>query len=595
MSAAPTHNKESEHKVSGNLFDWNVLTRLFAFIRPYRSFFILQIIISFTVAALAVVKPILIQKAIDVYIPNAMAQELLMQVLALVGVLLLHAMISYGNTYLADWMGQNIIRDIRIRLYSHLVQFRSSYFDKTPIGRLVTRNISDVEALTNFTSEGLAGIFSDFLQIIFILVVMFYMSWKLTLLSLCTLPLMLLSTYVFKEKIKSSFQAVRVAVGNLNTFVQEHLTGMMVVQLFNREQEEMRRFKEINREHRNANLRSVFYYSIYFPVAEIIGALGVGTLLWFGASEVLNADVKIGTLVVFTLYLAMFFRPIRMIADRFNTLQMAVVSADRILQLLDTTEETEPNGTHSQEKVAGEVTFDHVWFSYLPEEWVLRDLSFSVPAGGSLALVGPTGAGKSSIIQVLTRFYEYQKGTITLDGTDLRNWDNRNLRKHIGLVQQDVFLFTDSLRNNISLGNAEISDDVIHEAIQKVGADFIYRMPGGLDFRVQERGNNLSAGQRQLITFVRTMVYNPSVLILDEATAHIDPETEAIIQKAMHTLMLGRTSIIIAHRLSTIRNADQIIVLEKGLIAEKGNHEDLLRQNGLYARMHRLQFEALNA
>ncbi len=466
------------------------------------------------------------------------------------------------------------------------------FFDNTPIGRLVTRNVSDIETLADVFSQGLAAMIGDILQLIVILGVMFWTDWRLTLVSLSTLPLLILSTYVFKEKIKVAFNEVRNAVANLNSFVQEHITGMNIIQIFNSEEREYKKFEEINREHRRANLKSVLYYSIYFPVAEVIQATGIGLVVWYGAGQVIQQEVTLGILIAFIMYIQMFFRPIRMIADRFNILQMGIVSSNRIFNLLDSKEHIADTGTFAPDMIKGDVKFQNVHFAYVDDEYVLKDISFEVKSGETVALVGATGAGKSSVINLLSRFYEINQGSILLDGVDVREYDLRSLRKHIGVVLQDVFLFSDTIANNITLGNSNISRKKIMEAAELVGAkDFIERLPGGLDYDVMERGSTLSVGQRQLISFVRAMVYDPTIIVLDEATSSVDTETEEMIQQAISKLMKGRTSIVIAHRLSTIQKADKIIVMDKGEIKEVGTHEELVSLEGYYAQLYQMQYK----
>ncbi|HLT74044.1 MAG TPA: ABC transporter ATP-binding protein, partial [Ohtaekwangia sp.] len=477
----------------------------------------------------------------------------------------------------------------------HIVSLRLRFFDRTPIGRLVTRTISDVETLSDVFSEGLAAMVGDLLQIIFILGFMFWQDWRLALLSLSTIPLLLISTYVFKEKIKVAFNDVRNAVANLNTFVQEHLTGMNVVQIFGSEKHEFTKFRAINEEHKQANLRSVLYYSIYFPVAEIIAAAGIGLLVWYGAKGVINYEetgITIGKLIAFIMYIQMFFRPIRMIADRYNTLQMGIVSSSRILNLLDNQEHVQQNGTHIPDQLKGEVKFENVWFAYNEGEYVLKGINISMRAGETVALVGATGAGKSSVINLLNRFYEIERGSIRVDGVDVKDYDLGNLRKCIGVVLQDVFLFSDTIRQNITLGNNDVTDEQIWQAADLVGArKFIERLPGQLSYNVMERGSTLSVGQRQLISFIRAMVYDPRILVLDEATSSVDSETEEMIQQAIGKMMKGRTAIVIAHRLSTIQKADKIIVLDHGEVKEEGTHEELLEKGGFYFQLHKMQYK----
>lgn len=580
--------------ISGNLFDLKILNRLFQYLKPYKGSFLFLIFLTVLSAILGPAKPLIIKYTLDTYVQNSDAIGLRNMVLLLLGLLALHSVVEYSHTFIASWLGQSVIKDIRIKLFSHLVRFRLKFFDRTPIGTLVTRNVSDVETLSNVFSEGLASIVADLLQLATILGVMFYINWKLTLYSLSMLPLLLLSTYIFKEKIKSSFNEVRTAVARLNAFVQEHITGMSIVQIFNSEEREYEKFKKINEEHKISNLKSVLYYSIYMPVAEIMAAIGTGLLIWYGANSVMKETVSLGDLVAFILYISMFFRPIRMIADRFNTLQMGIVSSDRIFNLLDNEEDIIPNGTYKAQEFKGEVKFENVWFAYSEEDYVLKDISFNVKTGEKVAFVGATGAGKSSIINILNRFYDINKGAILVDGIDLKTYDLNYLRSQISMVLQDVFLFSDSIRNNITLRNESISDAKIWEAAELVGArGFIERLPGGLDYNVQERGATLSVGQRQLISFIRAMVYDPKIIVLDEATSSIDSETEELIQKAIEKLMQGRTSVIIAHRLSTIRNSDKIIVMDKGEIKETGRHEELIAKGGLYAQLNKLQYKNL--
>ena len=571
-----------------------VLKQLYSFVKPYRGQFYFLVFLTIALAILAPTRPYYIQVAIDDYVAVGDVPGLIKIIYVLVGLMVLQAVVQWAHTYYSGWIGQVIIKDIRVKLYRHLLKLRLKFFDNTPIGRLVTRNVSDIETLADVFSEGLAAIIGDLLQIVTILGVMFYIDWKLTLVSLCTLPLLIISTYVFKEKIKVTFNDVRNAVSNLNSFLQEHITGMNIVQIFNREAREFEKFKEINREHRAAHIRSVLYYSIYFPVAEIIQAIGIGLVVWYGAVGVLGMDIQIGVLISFIMYLQLFFRPIRMIADRFNTLQMGVVSSSRIFKLLASSEHIANEGSFKPEKLQGNIQLENVWFAYTEEDYVLKDISFDVKHGETVALVGATGAGKSSIINLISRFYEINKGHIYIDGTDIRDFELGILRKHIGVVLQDVFLFSNSIYHNITLGNPNISREQVMEAADLVGARrFIERLPGGLDYNVMERGSTLSVGQRQLISFVRAMVYNPEILILDEATSSVDTETEELIQESIEKMMKGRTSIVIAHRLSTIQKANKIIVLHKGEIVETGTHSSLLDLGGYYTQLHQMQLNTM--
>lgn len=569
-----------------------VLRQLYTYVKPYQKQFYILVFLTLALAILAPARPYLIQIAIDEHVAVGDAAGLLQIIYILVGLMIVQAFAQWAHTYYSGWIGQVIIKDIRVRLYKHLLKLRLQFFDNTPIGRLVTRNVSDIETLADVFSEGLAAIIGDLLQIVTILGVMFYIDWKLTLVSLCTLPLLIISTYVFKEKIKVTFNDVRNAVANLNSFLQEHITGMTIVQLFNREQREFDKFKEINREHSAAHIRSVLYYSVYFPVAEIIQAIGIGLVVWYGAVGVLGMDLQIGILISFIMYLQLFFRPIRMIADRFNTLQMGVVSSSRIFKLLASSEHIANEGSFNPEKIQGNVRLDQVWFAYKEEDYVLKNISFEVKKGQTIALVGATGAGKSSIINLISRFYEINKGAITIDGTNIQDFELSALRKHIGVVLQDVFLFSSSIYQNITLGNPNITKEQVLAAAELVGASkFIEKLPGGLDYNVMERGATLSVGQRQLISFVRAMVYNPEILILDEATSSVDSETEQLIQESIEKMMQGRTSIVIAHRLSTIQKADQILVLNKGEIVETGTHQSLLEKGGYYTQLHQMQLK----
>lgn len=588
---------EKEKVSSGNIIDFKVLKRIMQFVKPYKGRFYFVIVLTFLLGILTPIRPMLIQYTLDTHVQYGNYWAMVNVMLIILGLLVVQSAVQYAHTYISGRIAQFIIRDIRIQLYEHLIKLRLRFFDKTPIGRLVTRTISDVETLSDVFSEGLAAMASDLLQIIFILAFMFWIDWKLTLVSLSTIPLMLLATYVFKEKIKVAFNDVRNAVSNLNSFVQEHITGMNIVQIFGSEKREFDKFKEINKEHRNAHLRSVLYYSVYFPIAEIIAAMGTGLLVWYGAKGIINMEatgITIGKLVSFIMFIQLFFRPIRMIADRYNTLQMGIVGSSRIINLLDDQTDIMPNGTVTPSDIKGQVKFDHVWFAYNEADYVLKDISLDIKPGETIALVGATGAGKSSIINLLNRFYEINRGSIQVDGMDIKELDTASLRKNIGVVLQDVFLFSDTIRYNITLGNKEVTDEMILHAADLVGArKFIDRLPGGLDYNVMERGATISVGQRQLLSFIRAMVYDPKILVLDEATSSVDSETEEMIQNAISKMMTNRTSIAIAHRLSTIQKADKIIVLDKGEIKESGSHDELLASDGFYAQLHKMQYKEI--
>ncbi len=586
---------EKEQVSSGNIIDFKVVKRIMKFATPYKGRFYLLIFLTIFIGLLSPLRPMLIQWTLDHDVAVGDYNGMVWMMVILVGLLIVQSIGQYVHTYLSGWMGQQVIRDIRTKLYQHLISLRLRFFDKTPIGRLVTRSISDVETLADVFSEGLAAMVSDLLQLVFILAFMFYEDWRLALLSLATIPLLLISTYIFKEKIKVAFNDVRNAVANLNTFVQEHITGMNVVQIFGSEKREFEKFKEINEEHKQANLRSVLYYSIYFPVAEIIAAAGIGLLVWYGAKGVINFDetgITVGKLIAFIMYIQMFFRPIRMIADRYNTLQMGIVSSSRIMNLLDSTEDVQVNGSYKPNTIAGDVKFENVWFSYDEEQYVLKNINLNIKAGETIAMVGATGAGKSSVVNLLNRFYEVNQGSIKIDGIDICEYDLGILRKNIGVVLQDVFLFSDSIYTNITLGNPDVTEEMVWHAADLVGArKFIERLPGQLSYNVMERGATLSVGQRQLISFIRAMVYDPKILVLDEATSSVDSETEAMIQQAIEKMMSSRTSIVIAHRLSTIQKADKIIVLDHGEIKEAGRHDELLRQGGYYSQLYQMQYK----
>ncbi|HEV7378811.1 MAG TPA: ABC transporter ATP-binding protein [Dyadobacter sp.] len=577
---------------SGQIFDLPTLRRLYVFVKPYQKQFYLLIGIIMLNALLAPLTPLLIKYTIDNPIANGNYSQLTLMLIIMVVVTLVQGVAQFWNTYMSGWLGQYIIRDIRVQLYEKIIGLRLRFFDQTPIGRLVTRTISDVETLSNVFSDGMAAIAGDILQLTLIIAVMFYTDWKLSIISLSMIPLMLFCTYVFKEKIKDSFNEVRAAVSNLNSFVQEHITGMSIVQIFSSEDIEYRKFEKINKVHRDANIRSILYYSIYFPVADVIAAAGTGLVVWYGSRQILDAEVTFGTVTAFVMFINLFFRPIRQLADRFNTLQMGIVSTDRILKLLDSDEYTANEGTFDPETVKGKVEFKNVWFAYNEEEYVLKNISFKVDEGKTVALVGATGAGKSSIINLLTRFYDINKGSILVDDVEVEKYELNALRKHVGIVLQDVFLFSDTIENNIRLGDFSITNEKIIEAARLVGVhDFIERLPGGYQYNVMERGATLSVGQRQLISFVRAMVHEPKIIVLDEATSSVDTETEELIQKAIEKLMKGRTAIVIAHRLSTIQEADKIIVVDKGEIMEEGNHEQLLEKEGFYANLYRMQYK----
>jgi ATP-binding cassette subfamily B protein len=578
--------------VSGKAIDTKILRRIYQYLQPYKKVFWMSVGLTVLLAIVAPIRPYLIQYTIDNFILADNANGLFTMVMIMFGLLAFQTIIQYYHTVLTNWLGQSAILDLRKLVFSHLLSLRLKYFDNTPIGTLVTRAVSDLETIADVFSEGLIVIIGDILQIVVIVGVMMYIDWRLTLISLATIPFLLIATYIFKERTKKAFQDVRVEVAKLNTFLQEHISGMRIIQLFVREKAEMEKFKNINRRHRIAHIKSVWYYSIFFPVVELMSATSIGLLVWYGSKEVLDGSLSLGVIVSFIMYLNMLFRPIRELADKFNTLQMGMVSSERIFSVLDTNEQTPNNGNITDVPVQGKITFDKVRFAYTENHYVLKNISFELQAGKTLAIVGATGAGKSSIINLLNRFYEINEGEIRVDDVDIKKYEISFLRSKIATVLQDVFLFSDTISENIRLKNTDISIEKIIEAAKEVGAhDFIMNLPGGYDYNVMERGATLSVGQAQLISFIRALVFNPSILVLDEATSSVDTESEMLIQSAIQKLMQGRTSIVIAHRLSTIQNADQIMVLDHGEIVEIGTHQELLHLNGAYKRLYDLQYQ----
>jgi len=580
------------NKIGGNLFDIKILSRLFIFCKPFITTFYLLIFLTLLLSVLGPIRPYLTQIIIDDYVVLNDLEGLKGMIFLLFFLLIINAIIMYFHTYLSGWLGQNIIKNIRVKLFSHMQSFKLKFFDKTPIGRIVTRNVSDIETIADIFGQGVAAIIGDILLLFGIVFLMFLLNWKLTLISLSTLPLLLLTTYVFKEKVKVSFNEVRDAVANLNSYVQEHIVGMKIVQIFGNEKKEYQKFVEVNDTHLKANLKAVLYYSIYFPVMELFTSIGLGLLIWYGSGEIFSEQVSIGVLIAFIMYLQLFFRPIRSIADRFNTIQMGVVSSTRIFNLLDSYDTIKSNEKIITNDIFGSVEFKNVWFAYNDDDYVLKNINFKIEAGESIAFVGSTGSGKSSIINLLNRFYEFNKGKILIDDEDIRDYNISYLRENIGYVSQDVFLFSDTIANNITLFNDSISEDKIWDAIKSVGAEnFINKLPGQIQYNVKERGASLSVGQRQLISCIRIMLYDPKIILLDEATSSVDTETEEMIQHAISKILYGRTSIVVAHRLSTIEQVDKIVVIEDGEIKEIGAHEKLMLNGGYYKNLYDMQYK----
>lgn len=574
------------------IFDFSLLRRVFSFAAPYKGSFYLSLFLTVVLAVLSPLRPWLIQVTVDKYIANQWMRMLIIITIVQIGVLLLETLVRFFFGYLTNWLGQSVVKDLRVTVYKKIVRLNLAFFDRTPIGTLTTRTINDIEAINDVFSEGIISIVADLLMIVAILVVMFFEDWRLTLISLSPFPVLIFATWMFKESVNKSFHQVRNAVAALNAFVQEHITGMVVVQAFSAEKREFARFKQINKDHRNANIDAIFAYSVFFPVVEIILAISLGLMVWWGANKVLSYEVTQGVMIAFIMYLNLLFRPLRVLADKFNTLQMGMVASERVFKILDNEDQITDNGTKDAAGMRGDILFDHVHFAYTEDRYVLKDISFHARPGDTIAIVGHTGSGKTTIISILNRLYEIQKGQIKIDGNDIREYTLDSLRSKIGVVLQDVFLFSGSIYENITLRNPAISRERVEQAARLIGMhDFIMQLPGGYDYQVMERGSTLSLGQRQLISFVRALLYDPAILILDEATSSVDTESEALIQQAIDKLIAGRTAIVIAHRLSTISKATKIIVLDKGEIREMGTHEELLRLGGFYHKLHSMQFK----
>ncbi len=578
-----------EQKKRKKLLDFSVLKRVFSFTAPYKKKLYISIFLSIALAVISPLRPFLIQYTVNVFIKDRDTYWLILITIIQIGMLLLETGLRFWFGFLTSWLGQTVVRDMRVTTYKKILSYNLSQYDKTPIGTLTTRTINDIESVNDIFSDGLIPIISDLLSIISILLFMFFVDWRLTLISLAPFPILIIATYFFKESVNKSFIKVRNAVAALNAFVQEHITGMSVVQAFAVEDKEFRKFKEINKQHRNANIKAILAYSVFFPIVEIILAFSTGLLVWWGANNAFNA----GVIIAFIMYLNLLFRPLRVIADKFNVLQMGMVASERVFKVLDNKDVTpEIHNGISSGQIKGDVEFKNVWFAYNDEDYVLKNISFDIEAGETLAIVGHTGSGKTSIISLLNRLYHINKGEIKIDDKNIEAYDISYIRSRIAVVLQDVFLFSGSVYDNVTLRNTSIEKGQVVEAAKMIGVhDFIMQLPGGYDFNVMERGATLSLGQRQLLSFIRALLYNPAILILDEATSSIDSESEILIQHAIDKLIKGRTSIVIAHRLSTIRKANKIIVLDRGEIKEIGTHQELIKHQGHYYKLHKMQFE----
>ena len=580
-------------KISGSIFDVKLFSKLMRFVKPFKSTYYFVLITAILLSLFSTVTPYLLKVTVDDYIRPKDYPGMVLFVGLMLIALLLEVLFQFLFVFYANWLGQKVIKNLRVQLFEKILHFKMAYFDKTAVGRLVTRAVSDIETIASIFSQGLFMIIADLLKMILVIGVMLYVDWRLTLIVFSILPVILYATRLFQKSMKIAFEEVRLEVANLNSFVQERISGMKIVQLFHREKVEYDQFIEINEKHKKAWLKTVWFNSIFFPVAEISSSVTIGLLVWYGGFNVISGgDISLGTIFLFIQMSQMLFRPLRQIADKFNTLQMGMVAADRIFTIFETESHIENKGTFAPKTLEGKIEFQKLRFSYVPEEEVLHGISFSIAAGETVAIVGATGAGKSTIINLLSRFYEFDSGDITIDGTSVRDYDLTTLRKQIAVVLQDVFLFADSLFNNITLFDPSVQREQVIQAAKAIGVhDFIMSLPEGYDYNVKERGVMLSSGQRQLIAFLRAYITQPSILVLDEATSSVDSYSEELIQRATDLITKDKTSIVIAHRLATVKNADRIIVLDQGTIVEQGSHTALLKiPNGFYAKLYEVQF-----
>lgn len=577
-------------KIEATASQWVLFKRILALAKFQRHWMIIAVVLTIFQSVITAFQPYLYKTVIDQVIIPKQFQLLEKWALILLVWLIVQALLGFANSYLSESIAQSVILKLRLYIYDHLTRLKLSFYDKTPVGTAVTRSISDVQTITDLFSSGVITIAGDLIQIIVIMSCMFYMDVKLTLITLTVVPVLLFAANRFRKGIRDTFQDVRNQVAKLNAFLQERITGMQIVQLFNREKEEKHRFDQINQAHRDANIRSIYYYSIFFPIVEVLVAVSFALIVWYGSGSLVSGSIEFGELTAFIMFINLFFRPIRAIADRFNNIQMGIVAADRIFKLIDDIDNIEQTTEVPAPKFSGDIKFNHVWFAYQNEEWVLRDVSFHLPQGKTMAIVGATGSGKTTIASLVNQFYQQQKGEILLDDINIQSLNITSVRQQIALVLQDVFLFSGSVKDNIRLHNDEIDIQKMIDAARSIGAyEFIEKLPGGFDYNVMERGMTLSLGQRQLVSFIRALAFDPRIILLDEATSSIDTETEQLIQKAIDQLLENRTAIVIAHRLSTIAKADEILVLEKGEVKERGNHATLMAAGGHYAHLYQTQ------